>query len=181
MPYEDFSKYGESRIRAGSGDSSQQPAAPLHTLYNHSPISQLLASYGQSNRQLPVAAEVNRVLFMDDDEHIRTLTKSLLENLGYYCDLAENGEKVIQLYQRGLNAHRPYDIVIMDLTVIGGMGGEQTFKQLRVIDPKVRALVTSGYDNDELRRQFLGLGFLGYLPKPYRVGELGRLLKTLID
>lgn len=115
---------------------------------------------------------------MDDDEQIRLLSKGLIESLGYCCDLAKNGEEAIQLYRRSLNSPRRYHAVIMDLTIIGGMGGEQTFKQLRQLDPGVRAIIASGHGSDELRRQFLAQGFLGYLAKPYRVGELGRALKA---
>jgi DNA-binding response OmpR family regulator len=116
---------------------------------------------------------------MDDDEHIRTLTKGMLENLDYKCDLAKNGEEALHCYQRALAHGHPYDLVIMDLTVIGGMGGELTFAELRKIDPGVRAVVTSGLDTDEKRRQLLTQGVLGYLPKPYRVGDLGRLIKAV--
>ncbi len=118
-----------------------------------------------------------RVLFMDDDEEIRALTGTMLEGLGYKFDLASNGEEAIKLYKRYLNIGRPYDAVIMDLTIIGGLGGEQTFRQMRDLDPKVCAIMVSGYDNDEMRRQFLDLGFCDYLTKPYRIGELGKTLR----
>jgi len=123
------------------------------------------------------AERTGRILFMDDDEQIRALTGGMLEGLEYKYDLAKNGEEAVQLYQRYLNIGRPYDVVILDLTVIGGMGGEQTFKHLRELDPNVRAVVASGYDNDDMRRQFLDMGFFGYLTKPYRIGELGRVIK----
>ena len=121
-----------------------------------------------------------RVLFMDDDEHICTLTGGMLESLGYKFDLAANGEQAIQLYKRYLNIGRPYDVVIMDLTIIGGMGGELTYRHLKDLDPEVRAIMTSGYDNDEMARQFYEMGFLGYLTKPYRVGDLGKMLRKVL-
>jgi two-component system cell cycle sensor histidine kinase/response regulator CckA len=126
------------------------------------------------------ATQTGRILFMDDDEQIRTLTKSMIESLEYKCDLAKDGEEAIQLYKRYLNIGRPYDIVIMDLTIIGGMGGEQTFKILRDLHPEVCAILASGYDNDEMRRQFLDMGFYDYLTKPYRVGELGRSIRKVL-
>jgi two-component system cell cycle sensor histidine kinase/response regulator CckA len=126
------------------------------------------------------ATQTGRILFMDDDEQIRMLTKSMIESLEYKCDLAKDGEEAIQLYKRYLNIGRPYDIVIMDLTIIGGMGGEETFRQLRELHPQVRAVIASGYDNDEMRRQFLDLGFYGYLTKPYRVGELGKIIRKVL-
>jgi nitrogen-specific signal transduction histidine kinase/CheY-like chemotaxis protein len=128
---------------------------------------------------LRFATKTGRILFMDDDEHIRTLTKGMIESLEYKCDLAKDGEEAVQLYKRYLNIGRPYDIVIMDLTIIGGMGGEQTFKVLRELHPEVCAIIASGYDNEEMRRQFLDMGFYGYLTKPYRVSELGRIIRTV--
>ncbi|MCC5024578.1 MAG: hypothetical protein J6386_18080 [Candidatus Synoicihabitans palmerolidicus] len=60
------------------------------------------------------------------------------------------------------------------------MGGEETFNKLREIDPDVRAVVSSGYDNDELARDFLDAGFCGYLTTPYRINELGNMLKAVL-
>ena len=121
-----------------------------------------------------------RILFMDDDEDISTLTGGMLEELGYKFDLAKNGEEAVQLYKRYLTIGRPYDAVIMDLTIIGGMGGEQTFKILRELDPEVRAIIASGYDVDEMARHYLDMGFCGYLTKPYRIGDLGKIVRTVL-
>ncbi|MDI1336026.1 MAG: PAS domain-containing protein [Lacunisphaera sp.] len=129
---------------------------------------------------LSVAQRTNRILFMDDDEQICALTRGMLESMEYKCDIARNGEEAIQFYKRYLNIGRPYDAVIMDLTIIGGMGGEQTFKLLRELHPEVRAIIASGYDNDDMARQFYDMGFYGYLPKPYRVAELGKMLRTVL-
>ena len=123
----------------------------------------------------------NRILFMDDDPEIRTFTESLLKNLGYACDLAKTGEEAIALFKPWVNLGKPrYDAVIMDLTVIGGMGGEECFGKLRELDPNVRAIAATGYDDDDMRREFYAKGFLGYLTKPYRQRELGKLLKEII-
>lgn len=150
-----------------------------HT-YTQSGFSQVLATYGQQSARKSPAPAAGRLLFMDDDEHIRALTLGMLENLGYQCDPARNGEETIQLYRRHLALDRPYAAVIMDLKVADGMGGEQTFQHLRALDPAVQAVLTSGYNNDETRRQCLELGFRGYLPKPYRVSDLGRILRKVL-
>jgi CheY-like chemotaxis protein len=121
-----------------------------------------------------------RVLFMDDDDHICSLTASMLESLDYKYDIAKNGEDAITLYKRYLNIGRPYDAVIMDLTVVGGLGGEETFGILRELDRDVRAIVSSGYDNEEMAKQYLDMGFCGYLTKPYRVTDLGKVLKAVL-
>ena len=121
-----------------------------------------------------------RVLFKDDDEKICSLTAGMLTGHEYKYDIAKHGEEAISLYKRYLNIGRPYDAVIMDLTIIGGMGGEDTFKKLREIDPDVRAIISSGYDNEEMAQQYLDMGFCGYLTKPYRFADLGRILKTVL-
>ncbi|MBL9187252.1 MAG: PAS domain-containing protein [Opitutaceae bacterium] len=121
-----------------------------------------------------------RILLMDDDPKISELTSAMLASLDYKYDLARNGAEAIALYQRYLNIGRPYDAVILDLTVIGGMGGEECFATLRQLDPEVRAIVASGYDHDDYARKFLEQGFCAYLAKPYRVADLGRILKTVI-
>ncbi|HWA26003.1 MAG TPA: ATP-binding protein [Lacunisphaera sp.] len=126
------------------------------------------------------ANRTGRILFMDDDRDICTLTQGMLESLEYKCDVAHTGEEAIKFYKRYLNIGRPYDAVIMDLTIIGGMGGEQTFRALRDLHPEVRAIIASGYDNDEMARQFLDQGFCGYLTKPYRVGDLARVIKKVL-
>jgi PAS domain S-box-containing protein len=121
-----------------------------------------------------------RVLFMDDDEKICALTAGMLTGLEYKYDIAKHGEEAITLYKRYLNIGRPYDAVIMDLTIIGGMGGEMAFRKLRELDPDVRAIISSGYDSEEMAQQYLDMGFCGYLTKPYRVADLGRILKTVL-
>ena len=126
------------------------------------------------------AQRTGRILFMDDDPNICLLTGGMLESLGYKYDLVKNGEEAVQFYKRYLNIGRPYDLVIVDLTIIGGMGGEQCFRQLRDLHPEVRAIIASGYDNDDMARQYLDLGFCGFLTKPYRVGDLGRIIKKVL-
>ncbi len=134
----------------------------------------------QARRAPSLRFASGRVLFMDDDPKITTLTATMLESLGYKFDLAKNGEEAIVFYKRYMNIGRPYDAVIMDLTVIGGMGGEECFKALKELDPEVRAIVSSGYDNDDMARKYLEMGFCGYLTKPYRVTDLGKVVKAVV-
>ena len=121
-----------------------------------------------------------RILVMDDDENLRALTGGMIESLGYRCDLATNGAEAVQLFQRSLKGSVPYTAVILDLNIIGGMGGDETFRLLRDLDPSVRAIMTSGHDNDEFRRRYLDLGFCAYVTKPYRVGDLDRSLRLAL-
>jgi two-component system cell cycle sensor histidine kinase/response regulator CckA len=119
---------------------------------------------------------------MDDDPKISALTaKMLAKSLDYKYDLAKDGDEALALYRRYLNIGRPYDAVIMDLTIVGGMGGEACFKG--------NATARSRRARDRLQRlrqrrngpkKFLELGFCGYLTKPYRLADLGKVLKAVL-
>jgi two-component system cell cycle sensor histidine kinase/response regulator CckA len=134
----------------------------------------------QARRAASLRFGTGRILFMDDDANISTLTGKMLESLDYKYDLARDGDEALALYRRYLNIGRPYDAVILDLNVVGAMGGEACFTEMRKLDPEVRAIVASGYDNDDIARKFLDQGFCGYLTKPYRVSDLGKVLKTVL-
>ena len=134
----------------------------------------------QARRAASLRFGTGRILFMDDDAKISALTARMLDSLDYKYDLAKDGQEAIALYKRYLNIGRPYDAVIMDLTVVGAMGGEECFLELRKLDPDVRAIVASGYDNEGIAKKFLDQGFCGYLTKPYRVTDLGKVLKAVL-
>ena len=134
----------------------------------------------QARRAPSLRFGTGRVLFMDDEGTITSITASMLKSLDYKFDLAKGGEEVLTLYKRYLNIGRPYDAVIMDINVVGGMGAEETFTALKKLDPDVRAIISSGYDNEDMARKFLDAGFCGHLTKPYRVADLGKLLKTVL-
>ncbi|PTY05822.1 hypothetical protein DB347_15840 [Opitutaceae bacterium EW11] len=121
-----------------------------------------------------------RVLLMDDDPDICHLAEGMLASLDYKYDIARNGEEAITLYRRHLNIGRPYDAVILDLTIVGGAGGEETFHKLREMDKDVRAIVCSGYDSEDMIRHYTDMGFSGYLSKPFRAADLGKTLKSVI-
>jgi len=104
---------------------------------------------------------------MDDDELIRDLAKELLEPLGFDVSLARDGTEAIAVYERGLQSGRRIDVLIMDLTVPGGMGGKEAIQALRRIDPGVKAIVSSGYSDDPVMAEYEKYGFAGVLRKPY--------------
>lgn len=121
-----------------------------------------------------------RILFMDDDEEIAALAEGMLQRLDYQFDVARNGEEATALYRRYLDVKRPYDAVILDLTIVGGMGGEETLAELLKLDPDVRAIVSSGYSTDETQDYYLNKGFAGVLSKPYRSEEMGKVLRKVL-
>jgi len=84
------------------------------------------------------------------------------------------------MYQEALHAGKRYAAVIMDLTIQGGMGGKETMKALLGIDPAVKGIVSSGYNNDPILAHFREYGFSGMVSKPYTVRELQETLLELV-
>lgn len=122
-----------------------------------------------------------KILVMDDEEAIRATTVTMLEDLGYIAFPTSEGVEAINQYQQALNTEHPFDAVIMDLTIPGGMGGRKTIEKLLEIDPNVKAIVSSGYSNDQVIANFHDYGFSGFLPKPYAVEDLCKALQQLLN
>ncbi len=125
-------------------------------------------------------AAKRRILFMDDEERVRTITKAILEFLIYEVECVKDGAEAVDAYQRAASIGRPFDLVILDLTVPGGMGGLDAFNRLREADPGVRAVVSSGYAEDPVLREYGNFGFAGALAKPYDVSKLREIISAVL-
>jgi PAS domain S-box-containing protein len=141
----------------------------------------LPASAAAAERPAAVKAEqpvcgTARILVMDDEEMVRRVAAQLLQALGHEATVASSGDEAIALYAAALAAGRPFDVVILDLTIRGGMGGEEALRGLRKIDPAVRAVVSSGYSDDEGAAAYRERGFRACLKKPYTIVGLSRVL-----
>jgi CheY-like chemotaxis protein len=121
-----------------------------------------------------------RALFMDDEAPIRKLADAILRRLGFDVDLVADGDEAVASYRTAFERGEPYDIVIMDLTVPGGMGGREALEQLLAIDPGVKAIVSSGYSSDPVLANFRACGFRGVVSKPYELGEFSRAVRDVI-
>jgi len=122
-----------------------------------------------------------RILVMDDEEVVRGVTGEILKDLGYEVEYAKEGAEAIELYKQSRKANQPFNAVIMDLTIPGGMGGKETIDHLLQIDPEVRAIVSSGYSNDPVMANHEKYGFLGVVTKPCKVYELSRVLHSAMN
>ena len=118
-------------------------------------------------------------LVMDDDDLIRELTGEMLARLGYRVEPVRDGQAALAAYRSAREAGHPFDLVIMDLTIPGGMGGRETIAELRKLDPEIRAIVSSGYSNDPILANYQAYGFQGVLKKPFRMEELKRMLLAI--
>lgn len=122
------------------------------------------------------AIRTGRILLMDDEKMIRDLVEQMLNRFGYNVELAKDGAEVIELFKKATDSGKTYDVVILDLTVRGGMGGKGAVKRLLEIDPQVKVVVSSGYSNDPVMTDFRRYGFIGALPKPYIMKNLLEVL-----
>jgi len=121
-----------------------------------------------------------RILVMDDEEIVRVVVERLLLQCGFEAELSKDGAEMLRLYREAKDAGRPFDAVILDLIIQNGMGGQEAMKNLTEYDPDVRVIVSSGFSNNPIMANFRDYGFSGFLPKPYKLDELKRVMKEII-
>ncbi|MEW6113356.1 MAG: PAS domain S-box protein [Thermodesulfobacteriota bacterium] len=120
-----------------------------------------------------------KVLVMDDEQAVRDLLKEALSRLGYQVQVARDGEEALALYSSDKDSSDPFDTVILDLTVPGGMGGKETALRIRGQDSKINLIVSSGYSNDPVMANYKEYGINAVVPKPYTLAELSQALSTV--
>lgn len=163
----------------------------LH-LENSSPEGSAFAFYLRASDRKVAVSEVRvterafhfnhqRVLVMDDEAAIRELTSQLLGTLGYEVTTVPDGLEAVRLYERALRRGEQFQVVILDATVRGGMGGVAAIERMRQMDPKVNAIICSGYSDEAALSEFLAYGFRGALPKPFTRSELADALQRTFE
>ena len=164
----------------------------LLLLENSSPDGSVFAFYLRASENAVITPEARvsgrpfhynhqRVLVMDDEAAIRELTSQLLGTLGYEVTAVPDGLEAVRLYERALRRGEHFQAVILDATVRGGMGGVATIERLRSMDPKVNAIICSGYSDEAALSEFLAYGFRGALPKPFTRSELADALQRTFE
>jgi PAS domain S-box-containing protein len=132
------------------------------------------------NPTLAIKFGTGRILIMDDEDNICQVASGMLQILEYESDFAHNGDEALALYRKYFNVNRPYDAVILDLTIVGGKGGYETLKKIREINPEAKVIVSSGYNSDLTEAEYLKKGFDAILSKPYRSADMGRVIKGVL-
>ncbi|MEE8613072.1 MAG: ATP-binding protein, partial [Nitrospirales bacterium] len=127
-----------------------------------------------------VGAGSGKLLVIEDEEEIREILEKMLTHLGYEADFTSDGAEAITLYHQAQQSGVPYVAAIMDLTIPGGLGGKETIRQLKALDPSVVALVSSGYSNDPVMADPEQYGFKGIVAKPYNLFDLGKALHRVV-
>jgi PAS domain S-box-containing protein len=120
------------------------------------------------------------ILIMDDEEYVRSVLSRSLVSLGYEVTASSNGDEALNLYSKAAAAGKTFDLVVLDLTVPGGMGGLKALEELKKINPFVKAVVSSGYSNDPAMSDYAKYGFIDVLAKPYDVKTLSETIYRAI-
>jgi two-component system, cell cycle sensor histidine kinase and response regulator CckA len=158
----------ESREREGS------------TLIFYLPASGSEPRQAQSEETL-LAPRRERILVMDDEDSVRETIVVQLNHLGYDAVPVSDGTEALAAYQEAMESGQTFGAVIMDLTIPGGMGGKETIRRLLTLEPKARAIISSGYANDPIMRDFSAYGFRGAVEKPFQIQRLGEVLRSVLD
>ena len=157
---------------------SKQGESSIFTFYL--PAVQLKEQIEQKPIESAKAKAQCSILVMDDEESLREVAKNLLTHLGHNVICVADGEQAIKKYKQAKNTETPIDLIIMDLTIPGGMGGKEAVKEILAINPKAKVLVSSGYSNDPIMANYKKYGFSGAMVKPYQLEELKKIVDQVI-
>jgi PAS domain S-box-containing protein len=132
--------------------------------------------------ETPLAATKGQghILVMDDEDAIKAVLGKVLTRQGYTTGFASNGAEAVTVFREAYVTETPFDAVILDLTIPGGVGGKEIVKELLAIDPFVKAIASSGYSDDPVMAQPHDYGFKGVIAKPYTPAELGEVLRKVL-
>jgi PAS domain S-box-containing protein len=131
-------------------------------------------------KEVSLFIEKLKILLMDDEVSVLKSVGEMLEFYGHQAILTVDGSEAVKEYRKALEESAPFDVVIMDLTVPGGIGGQEAITHLQRIDPNVKAIVSSGYANDPIIADYERFGFSGVVTKPYKFDELNRVLNRVM-
>jgi PAS domain S-box-containing protein len=137
-------------------------------------------SVTDEQRQKKSAPRSTKIMVMDDDPMLRDLAKAQLNSLGHEAVLVRDGAEAISIYQKMLESDKPVDLVILDLTIPGGMGGREAAQKLLLINPEAKLVVASGYSNDPVLADCEKHGFHASVAKPFNMKELSDVIASAL-
>lgn len=117
-----------------------------------------------------------RVLVMDDEQAVSEVVCAMAKRLGYTAVAVPDGQTALDVYALAAGTAAAFDVVVMDLTVPGGMGGKEAVTRLLDRFPDARVVVSSGYSDDAAMSNYEAYGFVGAIAKPYTIQELSEVL-----
>ncbi|MFA5110411.1 MAG: response regulator [Desulfobaccales bacterium] len=145
------------------------------TFHIYLPVSPK-AAVRQNFREKGFVPGSGAILLVDDEDSIRLVAKRILEQLGYRILQAATGAEALEIFRRDRHG---IDLVILDM-IMPGMGGAETYRKLKEIDPAVRVLLSSGYSLDEETQEIMAGGAQGFIQKPYRIAALSRQVAEIL-
>ncbi|MBW6521255.1 MAG: PAS domain S-box protein [Desulfoarculaceae bacterium] len=157
---------------------SKQGEGTTFTLYL--PISIRKQQQKKSEEVMERTAHKAKIMIMDDEKLIREVTSAMLNLLGHEVIPAKDGKEAIELYRQHQDAGDPIDIIIMDLTIPGGMGGKLAIQEIHAINPEAKVIVSSGYSNDPVMAHCQDYGFIAALVKPFQLQDISEALKQAL-
>jgi two-component system cell cycle sensor histidine kinase/response regulator CckA len=132
-----------------------------------------------ANTAAPTVAE-RRILIVDDEQAMQLLASAIIKKLGYSPAAASSGEEAVEMYRQASNEGQPFDVVVMDLALPGGISGLEATLMIKQIDGGAKVIVSSGYLEQNARNAALEHGFAGILPKPYTADRLASELRWVL-
>ncbi len=122
-----------------------------------------------------------KILVMDDEEMIREVASEMLKRKGYFVETASDGKIAVEMYKESIASEKPFDVIIMDLTIPGGIGGKEAVKDILAINPNAAVIVSSGYADDPVMADHAEYGFKGLIAKPYTMENIDKVLKKVLN
>lgn len=116
---------------------------------------------------------------MDDEEMVGEIACQMLMHLGYETMHVKDGQSAVEEYIRFYKKDDSFDIVIMDLTIPGGMGGKEAVVEILAADPEAKVLVSSGYSTDPIMTNYSDYGFVGVINKPFDLASIKSKLESI--
>jgi PAS domain S-box-containing protein len=160
---------------------SERGAGSIFHIYLPASPGKEIRDRRSERREETVISGRGRILLMDDEEMVRKVASEMLRVLGYEVEAVSDGAEAVDMYSEAIRSGNPFDVVIMDLTIPGGMGGKEAIKKLLEIDPGVKAVVSSGYSEDPVMSDYRKYGFSEVIRKPYKLKEIGKILGNLFN
>ncbi|MBD3181491.1 PAS domain S-box protein [Candidatus Poribacteria bacterium] len=144
------------------------------------PAVEKSTEYKKQSPEKEFESGTKKILIMDDEEVIRDISTAMITRMGYEVKATANGQEAITAYKFAARSGNPFDLVILDLTVAGGMSGKETIRELSIIDPDVKAVVSSGYSSDPIVSKYRDFGFVGVISKPFKFEDLQKAINTFL-
>jgi CheY-like chemotaxis protein len=142
--------------------------------------TQQISGDSEEETQKPENAVSATILVMDDEQLIQDVAEQMLSRFGHKVLQAKDGKEAIAIFKEHQHSDNPVDVIIMDLTIPGGMGGKDAIQKILKIDPDARAIVSSGYANDSVMANYRKYGFKAAIGKPFKMAELKKTVNSVL-